>query len=171
MEFETEKLTNQLPPLTTCTIAVIGLGYVGLPLAVEFAKSLNRRVIGFEISQQRLSELGAHHDRTREISPEELRAAQLLEFTGDSTHLAAADVYVVMVPTPIDSAKRPDLTPLEKASATVGWALKARLAAGASTLPLVIYESTVYPGATEEVCADSGTRIRPEVQHRFLLRL
>ena len=152
MEFETEKLTNQLPPLTTCTIAVIGLGYVGLPLAVEFAKSLNRRVIGFEISQQRLSELGAHHDRTREISPEELRAAQLLEFTGDSTHLAAADVYVVTVPTPIDSAKRPDLTPLEKASATVGRALKARLAAGASTLPLVIYESTVYPGATEEVC-------------------
>jgi len=152
MEFETEKLVNQLPPLNTCTIAVIGLGYVGLPLALEFAKSLNRRVIGFEISQQRLSELGAHHDRTREISPEELRAAQLLEFTADSTHLAAADVYVVTVPTPIDSAKRPDLTPLEKASATVGRALKARLAAGASTLPVVIYESTVYPGATEEVC-------------------
>jgi len=152
MEFETEKLVNQLPPLNTCTIAVIGLGYVGLPLALEFAKSLNRRVIGFEISQQRLSELGAHHDRTREISPEELRAAQLLEFTADSNHLAAADVYVVTVPTPIDSAKRPDLTPLEKASATVGRALKARLAAGASTLPLVIYESTVYPGATEEVC-------------------
>lgn len=146
-------MSNQLPPLNTCTVAVIGLGYVGLPLAVEFAKSINRRVIGFEINQQRLIELRAHLDRTKEISPEELRAAQLLEFTDNTTHLAAADVYVVSVPTPIDSAKRPDLTPLEKASATVGRALKARAEQSITTsLPLVIYESTVYPGATEEVC-------------------
>jgi UDP-N-acetyl-D-galactosamine dehydrogenase len=149
------------PPLETCTVAVIGLGYVGLPLAVEFAKpqacartgaQLRRRVIGFDINSQRLEELRAGHDRTNETSAEELQAAELLEFTSDSADLAQADVFVVTVPTPIDSAKRPDLTPLEKASAAVGRALQARAAQGAMSLPLVIYESTVYPGATEEVC-------------------
>jgi len=149
------------PPLPSCTVAVIGLGYVGLPLAVEFAMiqdcqrtgvPLRRRVIGFDINQQRLADLRAGHDRTNEISIAELEKAELLEFTSDPAELAAADVFVVTVPTPIDSAKRPDLTPLEKASATVGQALKARTAQGASTMPVVIYESTVYPGATEEVC-------------------
>ncbi len=152
---------SSLPPLTNCTVAVIGLGYVGLPLAVELAKSqpcrrsgapLKRRVIGFDVNQQRLSELQAGHDRTNETTPQELQAATGLEFTADAAHLAAADVYVVTVPTPIDSAKRPDLRPLERASATVGQALKARAAGGTITLPVVIYESTVYPGATEEVC-------------------
>ena len=147
-------------------MAVIGLGYVGLPLAVEFAKPkacartgepLRRRVIGFDINQQRLGELRAGIDRTNETNAEELLAAQLLEFSNDPAQLAKADVFVVTVPTPIDSAKRPDLTPLEKASAAVGQALKARcerqLQSGEqATLPLVIYESTVYPGATEEVC-------------------
>ncbi|WP_255018832.1 nucleotide sugar dehydrogenase [Cyanobium sp. WKJ7-Wakatipu] len=151
---------------------MIGLGYVGLPLAVEFGKPqtcrrtgalLQRRVIGFDINTQRLSELRAGHDRTNEISPAELQAALGLEFTNDPALLAEADVFVVTVPTPIDSAKRPDLTPLEKASATVGKALKARAAQGASTIPVVIYESTVYPGATEEVCVpilerESGLR-------------
>jgi len=150
-----------LPPLPTCTVAVIGLGYVGLPLAVEFAKPqacvrtgapLRRRVIGFDINTQRLSELRQGIDRTNETSAEELQAAALLELSSDPALLAGADVFVVTVPTPIDDAKRPDLTPLEKASATVGAALKARVAAGASTLPVVIYESTVYPGATQEVC-------------------
>ena len=150
-----------LPPLTTCTVAVIGLGYVGLPLAVEFAKPkvccrtgdpLRRRVIGFDINETRLAELRQGIDRTNETNPDELRAATLLEVTSDPALLAAADVVVVTVPTPIDSAKRPNLTPLEKASATVGQALKIRAAAGAKTLPLVIYESTVYPGVTEEVC-------------------
>jgi len=150
-----------LPPLPTCTVAVIGLGYVGLPLAVEFAKPkacvrtgapLRRRVIGFDINTTRLDELRAGIDRTNETSPEELQAATLLELSSDPALLAQADVFVVTVPTPIDNAKRPDLTPLEKASATVGAALKARAAASASTLPVVIYESTVYPGATEEVC-------------------
>ncbi|UPH89142.1 nucleotide sugar dehydrogenase [Synechococcus sp. NB0720_010] len=149
------------PPLETCTAAVIGLGYVGLPLAVEFAKiqacartgaQLRRRVIGFDINSQRLEELRAGNDRTNETSAEELQAAELLEFTSDDADLAQADVFVVTVPTPIDSAKRPDLTPLEKSSAAVGRALQARAAQGATTLPLVIYESTVYPGATEEVC-------------------
>ena len=154
-------MTSHLPDLNTCTVAVIGLGYVGLPLAVEFAKPqhcrrtgslLHRHVIGFDINQKRLSELRASYDSTKEISSAELDAAALLELTCDPALLAAADVFVVTVPTPIDNAKRPDLTPLKMASTTVGAALKARAAAGCQSLPLVIYESTVYPGATEEVC-------------------
>ncbi len=149
------------PEPNTCTVAVIGLGYVGLPLAVEFAKlqpchrsgtPLRRKVIGFDINQQRLSELRAGHDRTNETNAGALRAAELLEFTDDPARLALADVFVVTVPTPIDSAKRPDLTPLEKSSATVGRALRARIETGKANRPVVIYESTVYPGATEEVC-------------------
>jgi UDP-N-acetyl-D-galactosamine dehydrogenase len=166
-----------LPPLDTCTVAVIGLGYVGLPLAAVFATPaacvrtaapLQRRVIGFDINGQRLEELRQGIDRTNETSPEELRAAALLEFTSDPSLLAEADVFVVTVPTPINSAKRPDLTPLEKASATVGRALRLRAKhqngnGHAPTTPVVIYESTVYPGATEEVCVpilerESGLR-------------
>jgi len=166
-----------LPPLHTCTVAVIGLGYVGLPLAAAFATPaacvrtaapLQRRVIGFDINGQRLEELRQGIDRTNETSPEELQAAALLEFTSDPALLAEADVFVVTVPTPIDSAKRPDLTPLEKASATVGRALRLRAEhqngnGHAPTTPVVIYESTVYPGATEEVCVpilehESGMR-------------
>ena len=161
-----------LPDRHGCTVAVIGLGYVGLPLAVAFAMPgvcvrsgvpLKRRVIGFDINHLRLEELRQGIDCTKETSVEELQAAQNLEFTSDREQLANADVFVVTVPTPIDSAKRPDLTPLEKASATVGWALKARADKGAGTMPLVIYESTVYPGATEEVCVpilerESGLR-------------
>jgi UDP-N-acetyl-D-galactosamine dehydrogenase len=147
-----------LPPLNTCVVAVIGLGYVGLPLAVEFAKprrcrrtgaTLKRRVIGFDINSQRLEELRQGIDRTNEISEAELHEAELLEFISDPAQLADADVFVVTVPTPIDSAKRPDLTPLEKASAIVGRAVKQRCS---DSTPIVIYESTVYPGATEEVC-------------------
>ena len=151
---------------------MIGLGYVGLPLAVEFAKSqpcqrsgasLRRQVIGFDVNEQRLSELRAGHDRTNETSQEELQAAAGLRFTSDVALLAAAEVFIVTVPTPIDGAKRPDLTPLELASKTVGQALKARGAGGSTSLPVVIYESTVYPGATEEVCVpilerESGLR-------------
>lgn len=151
-------MNHQFPELNTCTVAVIGLGYVGLPLAAEFAKPqpcrrtgtpLRRRVIGFDINGQRLEELGRGLDRTNEISAEELQSAHLLELTNDPVLLAEADVFVVTVPTPIDSAKRPDLTPLEKASATVGHVLKQRHSA---RMPVVIYESTVYPGATQEVC-------------------
>lgn len=147
-----------LPSLNNCTVAVIGLGYVGLPLAVEFANPqtckrtgdpLYRRVIGFDINTQRLEELRQGIDCTNETTAEELQDAQLLEFTSDPAYLVEADVFVVTVPTPIDSAKRPDLTPLEKSSATVGRALKQR---SSLTTPLIIYESTVYPGATEEVC-------------------
>lgn len=152
---------THFPDLSACTVAVIGLGYVGLPLAVEFAtprscqrtgQSLSRRVIGFDINEQRLSELRAGMDRTNETSAAELRHAVLLSYTSDSALLAAADVFIITVPTPIDQAKRPDLGPLEKASATVGRAIKVRASKGTRSLPLVIYESTVYPGATEEVC-------------------
>ena len=125
-----------LPSLDDCTVAVIGLGYVGLPLAVEFAKpqscvrtgkSLRRRVIGFDINQKRLEELCNGHDSTKETTSDQLQAASLLDFTSNVADLAAADVFVITVPTPIDSAKRPNLKPLEKASITVGQALKARV--------------------------------------------
>jgi len=123
-------------------LAVIGLGYVGLPLAVEFGK--NRPVIGFDINPGRIADLGFGHDRTREITAEELTQAGHLTLTSDPADLAAATIYIVTVPTPIDAHKRPDLTPLLKASETVGRVLKKG--------DIVIYESTVYPGATEEDC-------------------
>jgi len=124
------------------TIAIIGLGYVGLPLAVAFGRK--RRVIGFDIDPQRIAELTNGHDRTREVEPDELAEAEGLEFTADSERLREATIYIVTVPTPIDDARRPDLRPLESASRTVAGALKPG--------DLVIFESTVYPGATEEVC-------------------
>ena len=124
------------------TIAVIGLGYVGLPLAVEFG--MIRPVIGFDIKHQRVAELTSGVDRTLECSPDELREAKHLSFTSDSDQLKKAQVLIVTVPTPVDKANRPDLMPLVKASETVGKVLKLG--------DVVIYESTVYPGATEEVC-------------------
>ncbi|MEB3200221.1 MAG: nucleotide sugar dehydrogenase [Synechococcaceae cyanobacterium] len=163
---------TELPPLDTCTVAVIGLGYVGLPLAVSFASTrrcvrsgglLQRPVIGFDIQLSRLEDLRNGLDRTHETSREALQAASALEFSSDPARLAEADVYVVTVPTPIDVAKRPDLRPLQRASATVGQALRARQSSGRAHLPVVIYESTVYPGATEEDCVpilerESGLR-------------
>ena len=128
--------------LTNKTIAVIGLGYVGLPLAVEFGKK--RTVIGFDIKRQRISELTLGVDHTLECNAEELRDAKHLSFTSDSEQLKKAQVFIVTVPTPVDKANRPDLMPLVKASETVAKVLKFG--------DVVIYESTVYPGATEEVC-------------------
>ena len=124
------------------TIAVIGLGYVGLPLAVEFGKS--RPVIGFDLNRRRIDALRDGHDATQEVSAQELAAAPHLSYTTNSADLAAASIYIVTVPTPIDAHKRPDLTPLIKASETLGRVLKRG--------DIVIYESTVYPGATEEDC-------------------
>jgi len=123
-------------------VAIIGLGYVGLPLAVEFGK--RRPVLGFDISQARIKELQSGKDSTLETTPEELIAAEHLVYSHNVDDLADCAVFIVTVPTPIDQANRPDLTPLIKASETVGKAMRA----GA----IVIYESTVYPGATEEVC-------------------
>lgn len=124
------------------TIAIIGLGYVGLPLAVEFGKI--RSVIGFDIDDKRISELQAGHDHTLEITPGELQEASQLVFSSKLHDLSSCAIFIVTVPTPVDKAKRPDLTPLIKASESVGKVLRN----GA----VVIYESTVYPGATEEVC-------------------
>ena len=123
-------------------LAVIGLGYVGLPLAVEFGKRYD--VVGFDIHARRLDELRAGNDRTLEVSAAELALAKRLTFSGRPEDLRTTDVFIVTVPTPIDRHKRPDLTPLVKASETVGRALKR----GA----VVVYESTVYPGCTEEDC-------------------
>jgi len=124
-------------------IAVIGLGYVGLPLAVEFGKK--RPVLGFDINQQRIDELNAGTDTTLETTPEELVSAEHLRFSSDLEDLKDATCYIVTVPTPINHDKTPDLSPLIKASKMVGEVLKR----GA----IVIYESTVYPGCTEEDCA------------------
>lgn len=123
-------------------IAIIGLGYVGLPLAVEFGKKYS--VIGFDINSKRIAELQGGQDHTLEVSTEELLQASRLTFTTDVDALKDIDIFIVTVPTPIDKVNRPDLSPLIKASETVGKVLKQ----GA----IVIYESTVYPGATEEVC-------------------
>ena len=124
-------------------LAVIGLGYVGLPLAAEFGK--HRKVVGFDINEARIVALKAGHDATLEISDEELREATGLHYTTDLADLASCNVYIVTVPTPIDEHKRPDLSPLIKASGTIGKVLKKG--------NIVVYESTVYPGATEEDCA------------------
>ena len=131
------------------TIAIIGLGYVGLPLALEFGKS--RPVIGFDIDQGRIDALHAGHDATQEVSAAELAAANLLSFTSNVADLDQASIFIVTVPTPIDAFKRPDLTPLIKASETVGQVLKPG--------DIVIYESTVYPGATEEDCVPVLARV------------
>lgn len=123
-------------------IGVIGLGYVGLPLAVEFGKKYS--VVGFDIKNQRIEELKSGRDSTLEVSNDELVQANQLQFTSNAADLAACNIYIVTVPTPIDEHKRPDLTPLIKASETIGRFLKKS--------DIVIYESTVYPGATEEDC-------------------
>ena len=123
-------------------LAIIGMGYVGLPLAVEFGKIMN--VVGFDINKGRLSELTNGQDKTNEVSTNELKAAVKLKFSNDINDIKTANGYIVTVPTPVDEFKKPDLRPLESASATVGKVLKKG--------DIVIYESTVYPGCTEEVC-------------------
>jgi len=127
----------------TAKLAIIGMGYVGLPLAVEFG--CQRQTLGFDIKQQRIRELRKGRDRTLETTEEQLGKAAKLRFSCDPADLPGADIYIITVPTPIDSAKRPDLGPLLSASRAVGQAM----GPGA----LVIYESTVYPGCTEEDCA------------------
>ena len=128
--------------LDTLKLAIIGLGYVGLPLAVEFAKK--RSVVGFDINQARIDALKTGHDATLEVSDEELAEATGLSYSANLQDLAACNTFIVTVPTPIDEHKQPDLTPLVKASETIGKVLKKG--------DIVIYESTVYPGATEEDC-------------------
>lgn len=123
-------------------ISVIGLGYVGLPLAVEFGK--HRPVLGFDVNETRVRDLKAGKDNTREVEPDSLAQAKALSFSSDPADLSDSTIFIVTVPTPIDGANRPDLSALQKASRTIGAALKVG--------DVVIYESTVFPGATEEVC-------------------
>ncbi len=123
-------------------ICIVGMGYVGLPLAVEFGRIT--KTIGFDINESRIQELISGTDSTLEVNNDELKDAIYLSYTSQLEEIRGADVYIVTVPTPIDNFKRPDLTPLEKASHTIGRVL--------SKGNYVIYESTVYPGATEEVC-------------------
>ena len=123
-------------------IGIIGLGYVGLPLAVEFGKVLN--VVGFDINGDRIEELNRGYDRTREVDAQELKVADKLKYSSNVEDLKDVNYFIVTVPTPIDEFKNPDLTPLKGASKTVGGVLKKG--------DIVIYESTVYPGCTEEIC-------------------
>lgn len=128
--------------LSELKVAVIGLGYVGLPLAVEFGKKLP--VVGFDIHQKRIQELQSGQDHTLEVSPEELKQATHLSYSANLDELRSCNFFIVTVPTPIDEFKQPDLTPLIKASTSIGKVLKQG--------DVVVYESTVYPGATEEAC-------------------
>ncbi|MCU4369338.1 Vi polysaccharide biosynthesis UDP-N-acetylglucosamine C-6 dehydrogenase TviB [Acinetobacter courvalinii] len=128
--------------LAELKIAIIGLGYVGLPLAVEFGKKTP--VVGFDIHQKRIDELKSGQDHTLEVSPEELSQATNLSYSANLEDLKSCNFFIVTVPTPVDEVNRPDLTPLRKASETLGKVIKKG--------DIVVYESTVYPGATEEVC-------------------
>lgn len=123
-------------------IGIIGLGYVGLPLAVEFGKVVD--VVGFDINKDRIEELKKGYDRTKEVSADELKGSTRLTYSYDQTDLRSVNYFIVTVPTPVDEYKKPDLRPLESASKTVGAVLKKG--------DIVIYESTVYPGCTEEIC-------------------
>src|SRR3984885_683349 len=128
--------------LRKCKIGIVGLGYVGLPLAVEFGK--HYETIGFDVKAERIAQLGRGRDVTPEVPRAELKAARRLSFTTDLKRLRSCQVFIVTVPTPIDDYKRPDLTALRRASETVGAVMRR----GA----VVVYESTVYPGCTEEIC-------------------
>jgi UDP-N-acetyl-D-glucosamine/UDP-N-acetyl-D-galactosamine dehydrogenase len=135
--------------LRKCRVGVVGLGYVGLPLAVEFGKRFD--TVGFDIKAERIKELASGTDSTLECSPEELASASQLTYTSKLAELKKCQVYIVTVPTPIDEYKRPDLTPLVKASESLGQVLKKG--------DVVVYESTVYPGCTEEVCVPILERV------------
>lgn len=135
--------------LSELKIAIIGLGYVGLPLAVEFGKQVP--VVGFDIHQKRIDELKGGQDHTLEVSPEELKQAHGLSYTSNLEDLKTCSFFIVTVPTPIDQYKQPDLSPLIKASTSIGKILKKG--------DIVVYESTVYPGATEEVCIPELERV------------
>jgi len=135
-------MNSPFPAPDRIRLAVIGLGYVGLPLAAAFGRHFP--TLGFDIDRERLAQLRRHHDHTQEVPADLLAGAQYLDFTHNPAALQGCNVFIVTVPTPIDAYKRPDLGPLESASCTVGQAIRPG--------GVVIYESTVYPGATEEIC-------------------
>ena len=148
------------PNITNCTIGIIGLGYVGLPLAVEFSKAtrclrtdqkLKRKVIGFDINTRRVSELAQGIDKTGEVKSKDILNNPNIKFTTDYSDLINSDVFIVTVPTPIDSSKQPDLHAIKSACKIIGNTIKIRSTIKSSN-PIIIFESTVYPGLTEEVC-------------------
>lgn len=142
MGIKTDLFDDKMQTLQNIRLGIIGLGYVGLPLAVEFGKKYP--TLGFDLNRTRIEELRLGKDSTLEVSDEELKSSQFLNFTSNSGEIGECNIFIVAVPTPIDAAKRPDFGPLEGASRTVAAALKPR--------DIVVFESTVYPGATEEVC-------------------
>ena len=152
------KHISNLPIIENCTICIIGLGYVGLPLAIEFSKikrclrtgtKLNRDIIGFDLNEERIKELKLGLDTTKETEEKDLNECKSIEFTSDLNKISIADVFIISVPTPIDIDKNPDLNCLEKATESIGKILKTR---EKTSIPVIIYESTVYPGTTEEIC-------------------
>jgi UDP-N-acetyl-D-galactosamine dehydrogenase len=151
-----DHMKNLYKPLHGQKIAIIGLGYVGLPLAVEFGKF--RPVIGFDIDVLRVKDLGLGKDTTLELSSEELKQAKELSFSANPEDLRTCTIFIVTVPTPVDDANRPDLIPLVKASQLVGEYMPAD--------SLVIYESTVYPGATEEICVPALERASSKIYNK-----
>ena len=149
---------KSLPDCNKCTISVIGLGYVGLPLAIAFAKrnksflngeKLERKVFGFDINSNRIDELKKGIDKTLEMNREELISQNNIFFTDNLKDLYNSDVFIITVPTPIDKFKKPDFSSLINASKMIGEIIKSRIS---KKFPIIIYESTVYPGATEEIC-------------------
>ncbi len=157
-------MKNNFPDLTNCTISIIGLGYVGLPLLIQFfstkkdlrtLKTLNRKIIGFDINHKRINDLKNNIDRTKEVYQKELNEAKDVNFTSNLNDLINSDVFIVTVPTPIDNAKNPNLNPLKNACKQIGNVLRHRLSNSSKKKecnPIIIFESTVYPGATEEEC-------------------
>jgi len=145
-----------MQPLENTKIAIVGLGYVGLPLAVEFGKRYD--TFGFDINTARVGELCSGKDSTLEVDAEEMASATRLHFSSTLDDIRCCNVYIVTVPTPIDAAKRPDLTPLIKASESLGTVIKSG--------DIVVYESTVYPGCTEEVCIPILERISGLIYNR-----
>ena len=135
-------LKVEIMNINNVKIAIIGLGYVGLPLAIEFGKNIE--TVGFDINQARIKELKSGKDSTLEVEPEEMKQATKISYTNKLDDIAECNVYIITVPTPIDKYKNPDLSPLEKSSHSIGQVL--------TKDNVVIYESTVYPGATEEIC-------------------
>ena len=152
---------SNLPSINECNVCVIGMGYVGLPLAIEIAKTnicfktkskLQRNVFGYDIDVLRINELNKNIDKTREITNKELEEVNAISFTHKVENLYNLDVFLVTVPTPINKDKSPDLLPLKKASKLIGEVLKKRNILGKKVNPIIVFESTVYPGATEEIC-------------------
>ena len=167
-----------LPNINNLRIALIGIGYVGLPLAMEFAtkdrclrsnKKITREIIAFDIDQERVNELKNGFDRTNEFSKEMLLRSKKVRFTSEIEDIYTADVFIITVPTPINKNNKPDLRFIKKASCDIGQVLRQRraFAIGDKTIPIVIYESTVYPGATEEICiplieSNSGKKLNQD---------